>query len=321
MSQTVGEIIDSALELANRVDPQHRTRARRAVDRAILFYSDKLPWPSLVREETFTSNGTRYMTFPRRVRSIISVGDKTRQLHVEPGSHFGRQYPSQYFGTQPSGTWEWDDLGLVPTIVDPSTDTTLNLSTTQSESVLVTVHGFLRDSTSSGTALELYEHSEVITLGGSAQNTGHEFVRIKSIEKDGLDTESDVVVKVNEPAVKPIARIGANERSPQYRRIQFLGKPAAGDQITVSYYERPLRVTAEDVNMDPAIHTDIIVWRVVGDLHWIGEDPQAAQIAWAKAEKLMDERMRAQTSQGEQLKQAIPYAPAIDNDDAEDIYS
>lgn len=320
MSQSVGEIIDQALELANRVDPQHRIRARRAVDRALLFYSDKLPWPSLVREEDFTSNGTRYMTFPRRVRSVISIGDKTRQIHVDPGGHFGRQYPTQHFGESAQGTWQWEDMGLVPTIIDPSTDTTLKLSTTQSEAVLVTIHGFLRDSTSSGTALELYEGKEVVTIGGAEQTTTNTFARIKSIEKDGLDTESSVVVKATLPSNQPIARIGPDERNPQYRRIQFLGKPNAGDQMRVKYYERPTAIVSEDVNIDPAVHQDIIVWRVTGDMHWIGEDPQAAQLAWAKAEKLMDERIRAQTAHGEQLMQAIPWAPALEHDDSEDIY-
>lgn len=320
MSQSIGEIINSSLELVNRVDPQHRIRARRAVDRALVFYADKLPWPSLVREEDFTCSGDRTLTFPRRVRSIISMGDVSRQAHIDPGTHFGRQYPSQHYGTPPTGAWQWDDLGLVPTIADPSTDTTLNISTTQSEAVLVTIHGFLRDSTSSGTALELYEGTEVVTLGGAAQNTSNAFVRVKSIEKDGLDTDCDVLIKFNEPTVKTVARIGAHERGPQYRRVQFLGKPTAGNTVRVAYYERPTRIVAEDVNLDPAVYPDVLIWRVVGDLHWINEDPQAAQIAWAKAEKMMDERIRAQTAQGEQLMQAIPYAPATEWDESEDIY-
>lgn len=318
MSQSTGEIIDQALQLANRVDPQHRNRARRAVDRALLFYSDKLPWPSLEREETFTSNGTRFMTFPRRVRTIISIGDKTRQYHVEPGGHFGRQFPAQHYGESGQGMWQWSDLGLVPTIINPATDTTLKLSSSQSEALLVTVHGFLRDSTSSGTALELYEDKEVITLGGSEETTTKTFVRIKSIEKDGLDTESYVTIKATTPDDQPIARIGKDERSPQYRRVQFLGTPNAGDQAVVKYFERPTRVVSEDVNLDPAIHPDIIVWRVVGDLHWMGEDPAAAQIAWAQAEKLMDEHMRAQTAQGSSCEQAIPWAPAVERGE-EDI--
>lgn len=315
MALIVGDVINKALRMANRVDPQHRVRALDAVDRAVRYFSERLPWPSLERVEEFRANGSQYFTFPARVRVIRALGDKERCDYIKPGDQWERQYPTFVLGDQrPAGAWEWQDRGWVPTIQNPATDTTLLFTTTQSEAVSVTVRGLVRDTTASGTALELVEADEVIAANITPVTSANTYVEIFGIEKDAIDGSADLIVAYNNGANSQAARIPSNERAPQYRRIEWLGNVSAGDRFRCRYYTRPAKINDEQQVLDAAVDEDIIMWATVGDLHWMSESPEAAAGAWQQRDALMQAKLTAQRSHGDNLQQAIPYAPMIDED-------
>lgn len=320
MAITVGEIIDQAQRLANRVDPAHRQRTMEGIDRNIVYFSERLPWPSLERKETFYANGTRFFTFPQRVRKLIAVGDVGRKEYIEPGSHWERQHPEYYVGgTDITGGVQWQDRGVVPTIQTPATDVTIRLSTTVSELLTVHLKGLTRDAGVSGTALEFYEITETVTIEGTPKSSNNTYVELFAIEKASVVTTSDVIVEYNTAVRTPAARISKNDRAPSYRRVEFLGVMAAGSAIHTRYYTRPPRITSENVILDPAVDTDFVIWRTVGDLHWIANQAQAAQAAWNKADQLLQAKITAELAHGDKLQQAIPYAPFIDSG-PEDIW-
>lgn len=319
MSLRVGEIIDQSLRLVNRVDPNFRVRALDAVDRAVRYYAERLPWPGLEREEQFVSNGTRDFTFPRRVRSVISIGDVNHDEYVRPGDNWHKQYPVWDVGGEhpTSRALQWDTRGFRPVIQAPPSDgSKLLVETTQSEAIPVRVRGLVFDSQASGTALELYEQEETISANVTAVQSSNTFRQIYAIEKDSLDSDSDVVIKYASET-SPAARIATYERTPRYLSIKFLAQPDAGDPFLVRYHTGPPRIAAEDTVLDPGIDPEPIVWRVVGDLHWMQGQGQAAGAARQTADELLTNKIRQQESHGDNLAQAIPYAPFIEPDETD----
>lgn len=312
---TVSDIVTQALRLANRVDPNYRQRALDAVDRNVRYFAERIPWPSLERRENFVANGSEFFVFPSRVRSVISIGDRVRQDYVPPGDHFERQYPAWELGTKPAGgPFKWRHLGVVPVIQNPTAASTLTFNTTASDSQTVYVKGLAQDTTASGTSLEYFETSEIIVAQETPAATTNSYVEVLALDADTLDKSNDIIFKYTTGSV-PAARMRANERRPNYQKIQWLAAPAAGNTLTVRYYTDPPKIVSESHELDPQISEDFLIWRTVGDLHWISEQPQAAQAAWDKADGLLQTKIQAQQNHGDRLEQAIPYAPFIEPDD------
>lgn len=313
MSTVVSDVIDQALRLANRVDPNYRVRALDAVDRAVRQYAEKLPWPSLDRTEVFTSDGSRLFTFPRRVRVPVSVGDVGRGENVRPGNHWERQYPRSDMGleTAGQGIWQWQDKGEVAVLRQPAAPTLLEFSTTQSDAIPVYVSGLVFATAFSGTADEYYEASELVAANVTAVDSVNQYSKVLRIEKDRGFTSADVLVRYATGDL-PAARLLRNERRSHYHQIQFLGTPSVGAQFQVRYYAEPPRITAENVVLDPSIDEDALVWFTVGDLHWMAQAPEAANAAWAKALARIDEKLTARQGHGDRAQQAIPADPWID---------
>jgi hypothetical protein len=300
--------------MANRVDPQHRQRALDAADRAVRYFAERVPWPSLERVETFRTNGTEFFTFPARVRQIIAIGDLERQEYVGPGDQWERQHMAHLSNRPSAAIWEWQDRGYQPVIQAPSTDTTLVFSTTQSEATSVYVSGLVRDSSASGTSLELVELDEVVAVNQSPVSTVNEYAVVTSVEKDDITISSDIVVDYGRGTVSKAARLRSNERKPTYRRVEWLALPGTGNRFRTRYYTSPPKVNDEIQMLDPAIDEDIVFWGVVGDLHWVAEAPQAAQAAWQQRDNLIQSKLIGQEVHGDHLSQAIPFAPMIDED-------
>jgi hypothetical protein len=316
MSTGISRVIDDALLMVNRVDSDYRTRALRAVNRAVLFWADRVPWPALKTYETFIANGTRFLTLPRRVRRVVEIGDISNKIKVRDGAHWAHKYPDEFFvDTADSTPWEWRDGGLVPTIAAPSTDTKLVFQTTASEAMNVNISGWARDSTASGTAMELYEINETVNLGGTGvTETTNTYVKIRAIEKTTLDSASDLVIRSSTDSA-PLARLTSDDRAAAYRQVEFLKVPGAGTQFRVEYYRRPERLVSENVPLEPSIDLDFLLWRTVGDLHWVASQQEAALAAWRKSEGLVQQRILAEKAHGEGNLQVQPDISYFDIED------
>jgi len=307
----VADVVTQALQLANRVDDQHRSRALSAVDRAVRYYAERVPWPSLIRTEDFLANGTKYLVFPQHVRSIITIGDKSKKEYVSPGAQWEKQYPEWQFGSKPSGSaFEWRHEGWVPVVVPPDGSLAVKLNTSQSDSQTVYVHGLALDTAASGTPLMYFDTREIVIAQETPVASTHLFKEILGIETDTLDKNSSVTVRYSDGTIA--ARIAPNERHSRYQRIEWLAVPAAGSTITVRYYADPAKIVSESQQVDPQVDQEFMIWRVAGDLHWINQEAQAAQAAWGKADSRIQERLNSENSHGDKLQQAIPFAPMID---------
>lgn len=303
-----GQIIDEALELTNRKDPTMRGRALHALDRALQHYAERRPWDGLKRWEDFTADGTRYLTLPARIRKILSVSDVTNKMDIEAGSHWNRTAQVPWAAGQAAATaYEWRDLGVVPVIAEPD-GAQLRIEASVSEPQSLVIRGMVRDSSASGSPLELYPLVETYTVGGTSYSiTDASFVTVDSIEKSITDGSADITIW-NHSTAKILARIPAGERSPAYQRIEFLYQPTAGNQVRVEYFARPARLVSETGAVPADVDHDYLVWRVAGDMEFLANEGQSAQVAWAKADGMMQEKRVAEQTQGEKSIQIQPDA-------------
>lgn len=310
----VKDLIDEAQRLANRVSASERGRAREALNRALQKYAQRIPWKSLRRTETFVTDGTRFLTFPDRVAKVIEIADETEQARIRPDTHLMRNHGADYLSDVAGRPCVWREAGIVPIAAVPATDTTLTLTASQSEVFNVEILGTVRDASESGSALELYRLRETIAISDDTDNTtSNSFVDIHAITKD-RSTDAFVQV-VDDNSSKVIARIMGPDANPVYRRIEFEKVPAAGRLIRVDYFTHPERIDSELQPIDPAINIDYLVWRAVGDLHWILKETQNAQLAWAQADQVLAEEANKERTFGENQGSIVPDFTYLDRED------
>ncbi len=314
MALTVGDIIDEIEQLGNRVDPSYRTRLLRGVNRAQQYWAFRLPWEGLKRTEDFVAPGGRFMHFPDRVSEVIKLGDIDNARHVPAGAHWENRAPDVFYQGTSGTIKEWRPAGSSPVAAQPATDTTLNIRTTASEAVRVLVRGLVFDSTASGTALELRMAEETLNMGGSGFTaTSNTFREVFALEKT-RDSTSDLIVQ-NPLNSQTIGHIPTWDTRNEFKKIEFLFPPSGVTPVKVTYFTKPEPLGAEDQTIDPALPTDFLVWRSTGDLHWIKNEREPAQVAWAKAEEILQNRINAERTFGDANMQAIPTSDHLDFSD------
>jgi hypothetical protein len=191
----------------------------------------------------------------------------------------------------------------VPVISQPETPAQLTISASASEPISVRLSGLARDSSASGTALELYPIFETYVVAGTgASVTSNTFSEIHTIEKTA-DSTAELTFSV---AGKTIARIAPEQRIPEYRRIEWLYLPPAGRVLRVEYFKRPERIASESSHLPVESDFDYLLWRVVGDMHWLANESEPARIAWQKADGIMQEKILADTAADGQFHQIRP---------------
>jgi len=305
VASLVSDIIDRILRLTDRVDPSSRGRALDAVDEAIQWYAFNQPWDSLRREEEFVSSGSEYLSFPDRVLQILSIADITNRSPVEAGDNFDKRDPENYLARNVNRACEWRQAGIMPVIAQPNTDTTLTVDPNVSESFDVIVRGLVRDTMASGTALELKEVNEILSINSSeAQTTTAVFAEVNHIMKP-RPTTAEITITENADS-RIISRIPPWEARPMFPRVQFLNVPAVATRFELTYFRRPDRVTTEVDPIDPSIPEEALIWRAAGNLHWMDQESQQAERAWGQARQLLADRKKAEDIFGEKDHRVDP---------------
>jgi hypothetical protein len=311
MASRVSQIITEAQQLANRVDASYNPRLLSAVNRAQIHWAERLPWPGLERIETFFANGRRDVVLPDRVNIIITVGDAANNSWVEPGENFEARWDPLFFAGTAGRPCEWRPSGVTPVITQPQTESPLRLLSSQSEALSVLVRGLVRDSAASGTALEFHQEEEVVSLGSSTTEvTSTSFVEILAVEKPHNTVSSLSVFDNVTGAI--IGRISPWETVSRYKKLSTPLIVPAGHPLQVRFYAYPPNLTSIDQTVEASVPDDFLVWRTAGDLYMIENMPDAAQLAWAKAEEVLTNSINARRSFGQRDATAMPDSNYLD---------
>jgi hypothetical protein len=303
--KVVSDLIDQVQRLANRVDTGWRTRCLDAINRALQDFAHHAPWDGLKRLEQFTAPGGRYVTFPERVKKVIRVHDITNKETLNPGGNWGRRMDGTWLEQSGSQPLEWRQMGTVPVISTPATDTLLQVNTTASDNFDVVIRGLARDTAASGSPLEFYPVVETISITGTgATNTANTFVQIDEINK-AKNTNGDLIVS-DVVSGKQIARIEKWNGIAAYNRVEVTDPPPVGHQLLIEFFTAPRPIEAETEPLDPSLDTQYIMWKAAGDIMWQKQEAQPAQVAWAKADEILDSVRARETAFGERDSQSRP---------------
>jgi hypothetical protein len=304
-STLVKDLIDKIQRITNRVDTDWRVRVREAIDDSIKNFAVHAPWDALERRETFIADGQAFMILPSRVARVMHVDDLTNKIALEPGQDWARRYDSTYLESSGEAPIEWRPAGVTPLVQTLATDTRLSIQSTVSENYGVVVRGLVRDTAASGSPLEFYAVEENFAMGGSdATQTANLFVRVDTIQKE-VDTSGQLIVR-NADDSSILSRIQPWEAQSEYPRIEFYQKPNAGHKLRVRYYVQPGVIDDESAAVPQGVPTEYIKWRAAGDIHWEKQESQPAQLAWAKADEILDSYRHRETAHGERDTQSRP---------------
>lgn len=292
----VKDLVNRVQRLADRVDTSYRSRTLDAIDEAVQWYSSRVPHDSAINPgEVFVADGTEFLTLPDRVARVLTVSDLTNLQRVRPGSQWESRRPTSYLQRTGGTAQEWRPVGISPVISQPATDETLTFSTLTSESIAVQVRGLVFDSAASGTALALREVQESVQMAGVTNFSANYYRKVISIQKDKGTTNGLSVAYGSSLR----AYVAPWDTRPMYQQIQLMFVPIAGTQLEISYQKRPDRITSEDDSLPGFVNEEAVMWRAAGNMHWMDNEGQAAQIAWTKADQELDRVRNEEQTHGE----------------------
>jgi hypothetical protein len=303
---TRSEIVTQAGRLIGRPDTNFQGTLQDFLNQSIRDWARKRPWASLKRRLTVYATGSRFLILPSFVERPVQVFDVSNIHPVESGGNWDFEFPSA-LATQTNGIpIEWQDMGTVATISDPSDYISVE-SDNSGDTEEIRISGFSHVSEASGTALE-YEvvHESIALSGTSAVTSTHNYVEVLTIGKAN-DTTGKVSVRSGGSL---LARLNRYETQARYRRIEFIRVPNSGTQFEITALFKPNELEHDSQTPHPSIEGDFLLWSTAGfGLMSIGER-QAGLFYLQKAQAILEQTDFRDKNFGDQFHRMIPIVDA-----------
>lgn len=299
----VRTLITRAQQQAGRVDTGFDSRTLRALNDAQEKWAVAMPWPTLVKHETFNSDGSQQLILPPRVKRIVWLADKTNKRSIEASGQWDRMFTASFLDETQDAAKLWRELGFTSVTSQPSSASFLSVLTTATDTFNVYISGFALDTTASGTALEKFAVSEVLTITGPTGYTSvNQYVEVVAFSKDDL-TPADLSLRLGSSV---IARIPKDQYRSPMRRVELLFRPLSGTQIECEYIAAPAPLSTDPQVPDPAIDDRYLVWYAAGIIHRMQNQADLAGEAFIRAKEILDERIYHERAHGDADWQGVP---------------
>jgi hypothetical protein len=309
----LGNLITEAQRLSGRVDTQFRARTRRWINEAQEEWSLEVPWPTLIREESFRTDGTAQLILPPRVKVMLWAGDAANQRPIDMMKHWDREFPGPFFGKTTGAACVLRPMGVVAASKQPAAVGPITVKTTASDSVTIHISGLAQDTAASGTSEQFYPVREALIIASDSEYTSvNSYVKIDSLGKDDF-TLGDFVFRDSSSNV--VARLNKDEYRTGYRRVDLLYIPPIGTEIVVQYLTGPETLVDDTQVPHPAIDPEYLIWYAAGMTHEAMSEAQQSQIKLARAKEILNRRIHRETGFGDQDWRALPEAGFWANED------
>jgi hypothetical protein len=300
----LANLVTEAERLAGRVDSLFFSRVRRWINEAQEQWATEQPWPQLLREESFTTNGTRSLMLPPRVRTVLWAADQTNQRPLDLMKHWDREFPAAFFGNTLGAAQVIRQMGISAVSRQPATVGPLTFNTLSSDSFSVYVAGLALDTNASGSAEGLYYARETVPIASDGTYTSTTlFSRIDTLGKDDF-TPADI--QVRDGASNLLARIPRDSYQTQYRQLDLLFIPPAGTQIAVQYLTVPEPLVDNAQVPHSSVDPEYLIWYAAGLIHEAQSEVQQSQIKLARAKEILNRRIHKEKNFGDQDWRALP---------------
>lgn len=308
----LGNLIVEAQRLAGRVDTNFNSRTKRWLNEAQEEWSMEVPWPTLIREESFYTDGSRTLVLPPRVRIPLAFGDVSGSRPLDMLKHWDREFPGSFFGNTNGAARFVRPMGIVAVSKEPAATGYLTVKTTASDSISISIEGLTVDTTASGTPNYMVPVREVLTIGADSVYTSvNRYTKIRCLGKDDYSL-GDFTFRDSSSNV--LAILNKDRFSTEYRRIDLLHIPPAGTEIKVQYLTGPEPLVDTQQVPHPSIDPEYLIWYAAGMLHEAQSEVQQAQIKLARAKEMLNRRIHRETGFGDQDWRALPEPGYWDNE-------
>jgi hypothetical protein len=261
----LSNLITESQRLAGRVDPLFNDRTRRWLNEAQTEWAISVPWPQILRTETFVLDGTAQIVLPPRVLTVKWIMDRTNSRPIFPNERLDREMPESIVAASAGAITYWKDLGIVPVARQPSATGTVQLFTTASDSFNVYVAGLVENTTASGTPEQYYPVQETIVVGDTNTHTSvNNYTRIEVLGKDTF-TNGDVVVK--DAAGNQLSRIPRYVYQSSYRLLTYALVPDVGTLLDVHYIQRPAPLVDNAQLPPPGVDIEFLINYAASRIH------------------------------------------------------
>jgi len=292
-----------AQRLAGRVDSNWNARTKRWLNDAQKEWAAAVPWPTLVKEETFLADGTHNLILPQRVSTVVWAGDKTNYTDLKPARFWDKEWPASFFQRTSGKAQFWRPLGTVATIREP-TYGQIKIKTTVTDVTTVYLAGLTVNTDASGTAEHYtFVDEEVLVSDLSVTSSTKFFYRLDTIGKDDY---TDADFEVWDSSSNVLARMRAKATRSEYQKIELIHVPAAGTEIVVQYLTEPEKLVANNQIPHASVDTEYLIWHAAATIHDAQGQAQEAVLKRAHAKEILERRIHQLKSFGDKDHRALP---------------
>jgi hypothetical protein len=312
----LGTLKTETARLAGRVDGNWSSRIRRFLNEAQRDWASKIPWPTLIKFEDFSSLGTRTMVLPQHVLFVRHAADKTNQRPLYYSEQWDREYPASYFGGASGSPLFTRERGVTAITKQPTTEETYTIKTSQSDVCNVYIGGLVQDTTASGTPDFQYFDKESISVVDDSEVAGTKsFVRVDVIGKDDF-TSADIVVRDTSSNV--VARIPALEYTAEYRQIELMHIPVAGTVIQVEYINKPAPLIEDYQVPHPSIKPEFLIWHAAALMHFAQGQVDEGTVKMQRATEWLQQEIYKERGFGDRDWRMLPDISYYNDEDQYD---
>lgn len=302
------EIITACENRSGFNDTTFRGVWRDFINEGVREYSRRYPWPGLEDFVQLVSDGSRYLVLPHYVDQVVSLLNKTTNVSVDRSGDFDRRWGPAQAQRTAGPTTEYDKIGIVPVLRDPTGFLQLySTSTSDTGSPFAAyITGYASNSGASGTGLEKTLRTLSINPTGISPLTlSILFATIVSISK-ATDSNGDFFFNDAGDSNRQISFLARSERSAAFKRLQLIYLPTPQSSFELRFRHKVPALTVDEQAPHPAVDTDFVIQYALGNFYRHHQQFTKAQIQDQRALSVLERAANKQENFDESFTQINP---------------
>lgn len=273
-------------------DSAYRSRWKQFINDAIREHARRRPWEGLEDVTDLSSNGTKFLVLPHYVDSIVHLLNRTQNTPVERSGDWDREATQTYAQATPGAVMNYDRLGDVPLLKNPSGYMWVS-STHASDLQTLCFTGIVANSGASGTGLaESVQTLSVFSTGTSPITLSSLFTKVLSVSKS-TDSNGDYFIYDAGASNSRIGYIGRYDDDSHFKRLQLLFVPSAQTIFELRFRYAVPKLALDEQSPHPSVSPDFIIqWALAKHYEEraqlqksAGKEQQATRVLEAEANK------------------------------------
>ena len=269
-------------------------------------YARRQPWAGLEDIITLTTNGTKYLTLPHFVDTVVWLLNKTDIRPVRKTGDWDREATSIYSQGTTGAVINYDDIGDVSTLRDP-TGYVWFQSSHASDLQTIFVTGYVNNSGASGSGLERSLKTESFVATGTAAATlANRYVNILSVSK-ATDANGDFFFYDAGASNAHISFLGRYDDDARFKRLQLLYVPDSQKIFELKFRYKVPKLVNDSQSPHPNVKADFLIEYAIARHLEEQKVYTQAQARDVRARNILEAEANKDQNFNEPFSQIIPF--------------